>query len=128
MMKPGIVLCCLLLSVAALAQTPETAPAQAPEPALAPSPKTLQTDTITVAGRCKHCKKRIEQALRELDGVIQAEWDIASKQLTVTYDPERLSRRLIQERLAAVGHDTEEVPAPDDAYAKLPKCCRYRPH
>jgi len=121
--------CCLLFSGAVLAQqqSPEPPSRQAPEPALAPQPVVLRTDTIAVAGRCKHCKKRIEQTLRELEGVSQAEWDVASKRLVVTYDPERLNRRTIQERLAAVGHDTEEIPAPDDAYAKLPKCCRYRP-
>ncbi len=110
-------------AVVASAQTAVEAPVAEPSPMHSP---TLVTDTLAVAGRCNHCKERIEKLVRELPGVQSAQWDRTSKLLTVTYDPEHVSRAQIQEKLAAGGHDTEEYTAPDEAYGKLPKCCRYR--
>jgi hypothetical protein len=31
----------------------------------------------------------------------------------------------IEKEIAAVGYDTQDVKATDDAYHKLPKCCQY---
>jgi mercuric ion binding protein len=107
------------------AQQPQEAAPSEPTPAQ--PTVALRTDTIAVAGRCGHCQKRIEGALKEVEGIHSARWDRQTKLLVVTYEPERISRRQIQERIAAVGHDTEEVTAPKDAYERLPKCCRYRP-
>ncbi len=107
------------------AQQPQEAAPSEPTPAQ--HTVALRTDTIAVAGRCGHCQKRIEGALKEIEGIHAARWDRQTKLLVVTYEPERISRRQIQERIAAVGHDTEEVTAPEDAYERLPKCCRYRP-
>ncbi len=110
--------------VVAFAQTPQEALPTSSDSVFMPA--AVATDTIAVAGRCKHCKERIEGAVRQLPGVQSAEWDRITKLLIVTYDTRQTSRSLIQKRLAAVGHDTEEFTAPDEAYAKLPKCCRYR--
>ncbi len=115
------------LGVPAVAQLPGSPSGHTVEGNPAAQQLVLRTDTLAVAGRCKHCKKRIEEAVQSLPGVHHAVWEISSQRLIVTYEPERLSRRQIQEHVAALGHDTEDVPATDEAYGKLPKCCRYRP-
>jgi Cu(I)/Ag(I) efflux system membrane fusion protein len=38
----------------------------------------------------------------------------------------RISLDSLQQRIAAVGHDTEKYKAADSVYAELPSCCLYR--
>ena len=87
-----------------------------------------QTDTtasIWVNGVCGQCEQRIEKALK-IKGVSSAKWDIPTQQLTVTYDPSRLSLNDIHQKMADIGHDTELKKAKDDVYQALPDCCHYR--
>ncbi|MBI0398056.1 heavy-metal-associated domain-containing protein [Cyclobacterium marinum] len=86
-----------------------------------------QTDSSTfkVYGKCGMCKKRIEKAANELDGVSDANWDVDSKEFTAQYDAAKVSEKEIQEKIASVGHDTEKVKATDKAYNDLPGCCKY---
>lgn len=86
-----------------------------------------QTDSATfkVYGKCGMCKKRIEKAANELEGVSSANWDVESKEFTAQYDASRVSEKEIQEKIASVGHDTEKVKATDAAYSGLPGCCKY---
>ncbi|WP_153797145.1 cation transporter [Foetidibacter luteolus] len=82
------------------------------------------TDTIRVYGNCGMCKNRIEKAAAEA-GAVTATWDEDTKLLVVTYDDAATTSRKIQEKVAAVGHDTQDVAAPDATYSKLPGCCKY---
>ncbi|MFH6983340.1 heavy-metal-associated domain-containing protein [Marinoscillum luteum] len=86
-----------------------------------------QTDSATfkVFGQCGMCKKRIEKAAKQLDGVSEAKWDVDSKEFTARYDAAKVSEKEIQEKIASVGHDTEKVKATDEAYGTLPGCCKY---
>jgi len=83
-----------------------------------------KTDSLKEHGNCSMCKDRIEKALK-VDGVISADWKIASKILTVTYDSSKISNDSIQMKIAAVGHDTEKYTADDKVYDELPGCCLY---
>ncbi|MGV3527758.1 MAG: TonB-dependent receptor domain-containing protein [Flavisolibacter sp.] len=83
------------------------------------------TASIWVNGVCGQCEQRIEKALK-IKGVSTAKWDIPSQQLTVTYDPSRLSLNDIHQKMADIGHDTELKKAKDDVYQALPDCCHYR--
>lgn len=83
-----------------------------------------KTDTINVNGECGMCKSRIQKTLK-IDGISSAVWDVETKLLTVTYNPEKITNDEIQKKIAAVGHDTEKYSAPDDVYSKLPGCCKY---
>ena len=42
------------------------------------------------------------------------------------YDAKKANTEAIQKRIAAAGHDTEKVKAPDSIYSKLPECCLFR--
>lgn len=84
-----------------------------------------KTESIKVAGNCGSCKARIEKAAL-VTGVSKVNWDSKTQLLAVTYSPSKISSMQIQEKIAAVGHDTEMVKATDKAYASLPGCCKYK--
>lgn len=86
---------------------------------------TTKTDTIQVKGNCEMCKARIEKAAK-IDGVSKAEWSDETKMLILVYDPAKVKLDDVQNKIAAVGHDTEKFKADDKVYAKLPGCCKYR--
>lgn len=85
--------------------------------------QSVKKETITVSGNCGMCKKRIESAIKA--DVKSARWSADTKKLTVSYDPTVTSIDKIQEKIAAVGHDTEKKKADAKAYDKLPGCCHY---
>ena len=64
------------------------------------------TTSFQVNGTCGQCKQRLEKGL-QIKGIRNATWDIASKQLTVVYDPALISLRQIHRKAADLGHDTE---------------------
>jgi len=85
---------------------------------------TEKTDTIKVYGECGMCKSRIQKTLK-IDGISSAVWDVDTKMLTVSYNPATITNDVIQQKIAAVGHDTEKYKADDKVYDKLPGCCHY---
>lgn len=85
--------------------------------------QSVKKETITVSGNCGMCKKRIESAIKA--DVKSASWSADTKKLVVTYDTTVTSIDKIQEKIAAVGHDTEKKKADAKVYDKLPGCCHY---
>lgn len=81
--------------------------------------------TFTVYGECGMCETRIEKAINEMEGVIWADWEEATLELTVKYDTTKTSLDKIKEKAAAIGHDTSEVRASKEAYENLHPCCKY---
>ncbi len=86
---------------------------------------THQEATFKVYGNCNMCKKRIEGALKGVQGVMHAEWNVDSKMLTVHYDDKTISLEAIKKKVAQAGHDTDEFRAQDEVYNALPGCCQY---
>lgn len=120
-MRKGILIGAMFLGVFAFnpasAQnnaTPQAETAQATESA-----------TFKVGGKCGMCKNRIEKAVGELEGVQSVNWDVKTKDFAVKYDASKVKEADIHEKIASVGHDTEEVKATDKAYSSLPGCCKY---
>lgn len=83
-----------------------------------------KTDKIKVLGNCGMCKKRIETGLKS-DAITSATWDKDNKFLTVSYDSSKINNEKIQQKIAALGHDTDKAKTTDEVYAKLPGCCKY---
>jgi copper chaperone CopZ/outer membrane cobalamin receptor len=79
-----------------------------------------------VDGICGMCKDRIEEAALSLDGVEAAEWNIKKRELVVFSPDSAFDESLIHRAVNAAGHDTELSKAPDEAYASLHDCCKYR--
>jgi mercuric ion binding protein len=83
-----------------------------------------KTETLKVAGECGSCKKKIESAAKKA-GASYAVWDVDSKELTIKYNSTSTNAAKIEKSIAAVGYDTPNFKATDEAYNKLDKCCQY---
>lgn len=87
--------------------------------------KDIQKTSFEVEGVCGMCKARIEKAALKIKGLKTADWDIPSHQFTAIYDANKVSLETIHQAIAAVGHDTPLIKAPDAVYENLPLCCLY---
>ena len=82
--------------------------------------------TMEVDGKCDMCKTRIEKAALGAKGVKYAMWDIPSHQLSLIIDERKTDPMKVKTALVAVGHDTKELKATDEAYDSVHPCCKYR--
>lgn len=85
-----------------------------------------QTATFKVSGNCNTCKKTITKAATKVQGVRSIDWDKNTKMATVVFDDATTKLTDIKASIINAGYDVENTKAPDEAYGKLPKCCRYR--
>jgi len=81
--------------------------------------------TFKVYGECGMCEKRIEKALNETEGIVWADWELTTLELTVKYDTEVITLDQIKKKVAEIGHDTDEERATQEAYENLHACCKY---
>ena len=81
---------------------------------------------IEVYGNCDMCKKRIEKAAYTVAGVKSAVWHQDHQDLHLIIDENKCSVEDVKKAIAKSGHDTENVKAKDEDYAKLHSCCQYR--
>lgn len=81
---------------------------------------------MEVDGVCEMCKLRIEKAALGVKGVKYALWDIPSHQLSLILDERKTNVMEVKTALVAVGHDTKELKATEEAYNKVMPCCKYR--
>ena len=86
--------------------------------------KDAKTETVMISGNCGMCKTTIEKAGNK-NKVAKVDWNKDSKVATLTFNSKTTSEDEILKRIALVGYDNEKYLAPDDAYAKLPECCKY---
>lgn len=84
-----------------------------------------RVERIIVQGLCGMCEERIENAALEA-GAIDASWNADDKTLVLTIPNKGVKLDNIQQKIAAVGHDTGKYKAPKDIYDSLPGCCKYR--
>lgn len=85
-----------------------------------------QSDSTSfkVAGNCGMCKKRIEASVKG-PAVSMANWNVKTKIMVVKFDSARINPDLLQQKVAAVGHDTDKFTADKAVYDELPGCCLY---
>ncbi|OEJ99232.1 ATPase [Flavivirga aquatica] len=82
--------------------------------------------SMEVDGVCLMCKTRIEKASLNTKGVKSAVWNVKTHELKLIYDERKTDLKTIQSKILAVGHDTKNIKATDEAYAKVHPCCKYR--
>lgn len=80
---------------------------------------------VEVNGNCEMCKKRIEKAAFSVKGVKSAEYHLDDHVLHLILNEEKCSVTDVKKAVAKVGHDTDDVKATDEDYAKLHGCCQY---
>ncbi len=81
---------------------------------------------LEVDGVCLMCKERIEKASFKTKGVKSAVWNVKTHKLDLIYDERKTDLATIQANIAAVGHDTQDLIATDEAYNSIHPCCKYR--
>ncbi len=61
---------------------------------------------LTVKGMsCAHCKGAVEQALKKVPGVLQAEADVGAGTVAVHFDQEKVSLENLKEAVAQAGYE-----------------------
>ncbi|GGG35804.1 hypothetical protein GCM10011414_01360 [Croceivirga lutea] len=82
--------------------------------------------TFDVDGKCEMCKMRIEKAALGVDGVKYASWAIPTHELSLVIDERKTNSMQVKMAIAAVGHDSKELKATQEAYDNVHACCKYR--
>ena len=82
--------------------------------------------SIKVYGACGMCQERIETNATNVIGVNSAAWDQEENMLTVTYVSGFFQENELHKKMAAIGHDTDQVKSTDEVYENLHGCCKYR--
>lgn len=83
-------------------------------------------DTFYVRGNCEMCKERIETTALSIKGVSTADWNVETKDLSITFDSTQTSSSKVHEAVANVGHGTKLVPMNTVAHEQLHECCKVR--
>ena len=86
--------------------------------------KPEKTETFKVWGNCDKCKKTIEEA-STINGVLEKNWDVESKLMTVKFDTTKTNLHTIEQMIAKAGYDNDMYYGDDYAYGKLDECCQY---
>lgn len=81
---------------------------------------------VEVNGNCDMCKKRIEKAAYSVKGVKSATWHVDHQDLHLIIDETKCTVLDVEKAIAKVGHDTKDIKATDEQYAKIHGCCLYR--
>ena len=74
--------------------------------------------------QCESCKKRIEEYLKREDGAQKSNVDFKKHVTKVTFVAERTNVENIKAAIANAGYDADDVKADEEAYKRLPKCCK----
>jgi len=82
--------------------------------------------SIEVDGVCLMCKDRIEKACIKTKGVKSAVWNVETHELKLIFDERKTNLDVIQQNIAAVGHDNKAIKATEEAYNSVHACCKYR--
>ena len=83
-----------------------------------------KTETVKIYGNCGMCEATIEKAAKKKK-LSKADWNEQTKMATITYDSKKTDLDAVLKNIALAGYDNQNYLAPDDAYAKLPDCCKY---
>ena len=65
--------------------------------------------TLSIGGTsCASCSSTVEEAVRELDGVLSASVNLATEKLTVRYDPQRVRVPQMKKAITDAGYEVLE--------------------
>jgi mercuric ion binding protein len=80
--------------------------------------------SIKTSAVCNMCKQTIEKDLSYEKGVKEANLDVKTQMLTVTYNPKKTNPEKLRKAVSKVGYDADNVAAEVKAYDKLDECCK----
>ena len=83
-----------------------------------------ETVKIETSAQCEMCKERIEEEMQFTKGVTDANLDVESQILTITFKSKKSNLDKIKRAISLIGYDADEILADEKAHDKLPKCCQ----
>lgn len=84
----------------------------------------VATATIKTSAECGSCKKRLEDKLNYTGGIKYAELNLEDKNLTVKFNPKKISLDEIRKIISQTGYDADRITANPKSVEKLPACCK----
>lgn len=73
---------------------------------------------------CEACKARVETYLKRYDGITFINVNYRKGETQVKYLTDRINIEEIKTAIANAGYDADDVPAAEEAYARLPRSCK----
>ena len=86
--------------------------------------KNFEEVKIQTSAVCGMCEERIETNIAYEKGVKKVELDDSTKIVTIGYDPRKTDPDQLRTAISKVGYDADDVAADQEAYEKLPACCK----
>lgn len=86
----------------------------------------VDTVKIQTSAICEMCKYTIEKDMAFEKGVEFA--DLENKVLTVAYKPKKTDSDKIRTRITQIGYHADDLKRAQEAYDKLPLCCKDGAH
>ncbi|MBL8003233.1 MAG: heavy-metal-associated domain-containing protein [Flavobacteriales bacterium] len=84
----------------------------------------LATLDVRTSSVCDMCEKTIEEGLLYEKGVKQADLDLATNVVHVTYDAKKTSPERIRVAITKLGYYADDQPGDEKAFRNLPACCQ----
>lgn len=82
-----------------------------------------KTVKFKVNGRCERCGNRITTTAKAIDGVKTAEWDEVTKDMVVTFDTKKTTKKDIQRAIVGLGFTAGKMkPEPGKEKKHDPNC------
>ncbi len=79
---------------------------------------------ITTSAVCGTCKKTLEKAFQDVEGVQWARLDVDEKVMTIKHDPETIDVDGLREVIVKTGYDADGLKGDPVAHDDLPLCCQ----
>ncbi|MBL4652079.1 MAG: heavy-metal-associated domain-containing protein [Flavobacteriales bacterium] len=79
---------------------------------------------IKTSAQCEMCEERIMSELNMHKGVRKIEFNLPTKEVTITYNAVKTSEEDLREAISEIGYSADDILAADNAYEKLPSCCK----
>lgn len=88
----------------------------------------VKTVTFLTSAICGECKERIEKALNYTKGIVFAELNEETKEVTVKYKTKLMTEDKVKAVVTNLGYDAAETKRNEEAFNELPKCCQSPGH
>jgi hypothetical protein len=79
---------------------------------------------IHTSSQCGDCKERIEEMFNYQKGIVFAELDLETDNLTVKFKKDKISLEEIKNMLNELGYDADDQKAKLEQVKTLPLCCQ----
>ena len=88
--------------------------------------KANKTETVEIKSSvvCDMCEERVLKELAFEKGVKDVKVNLETKVITVTFRNNKTDKETIKKAITKIGYDADDLLADDEAYEKLPACCK----